>query len=242
MEQVRYMISDAATIVAVESHVLRYWEDELELEVPRNEMGHRYYTQENVDQFLRIKQLKEEGYQLKAIKIMLQQEKEDAFFAKQPPTQEQVAKTNQYLSDQPIHRPEPERALRQPEQQFYQEEPARALHLSEPVTPRPRQQEPAQPQMTPQERMEQFQNLMTQIVRTAVTENNKALSKEIGLDVGDRVLKEMNYLMRMQDEQEEERFKKLDEAIRNHGKRQKKALRQKRKVKQKLRAAPRLES
>ena len=63
MEQVRYMISDAANIVAVESHVLRYWEDELELTVPRNELGHRYYTQENVDQFLRIKQLKEEGYE-----------------------------------------------------------------------------------------------------------------------------------------------------------------------------------
>ena len=68
LEQVRYMISDAANIVAVESHVLRYWEDELELTVPRNELGHRYYTQENVDQFLRIKQLKEEGYQLKAIR------------------------------------------------------------------------------------------------------------------------------------------------------------------------------
>ena len=40
LEQVRYMISDAANIVAVESHVLRYWEDELELTVPRNEMGH----------------------------------------------------------------------------------------------------------------------------------------------------------------------------------------------------------
>lgn len=41
MEKVRYMISDAANIVNVESHVLRYWEDELELNVPRNELGHR---------------------------------------------------------------------------------------------------------------------------------------------------------------------------------------------------------
>ena len=40
MEKVRYMISDAANIVNVESHVLRYWEDELELNVPRNELGH----------------------------------------------------------------------------------------------------------------------------------------------------------------------------------------------------------
>ena len=57
--------------VAVESHVLRYWEDELELTIPRNEMGHRYYTKENIDEFLRIKELKEQGYQLKAIKMIL---------------------------------------------------------------------------------------------------------------------------------------------------------------------------
>ena len=29
MEKVRYMISDAAAAVDVETHVLRYWEDEL---------------------------------------------------------------------------------------------------------------------------------------------------------------------------------------------------------------------
>ena len=27
-------------IDVVEAHVLRYWEEELELEIPRNEMGH----------------------------------------------------------------------------------------------------------------------------------------------------------------------------------------------------------
>ena len=43
MDKQRYMISDAAALVNVESHVLRYWEEELELTVPRNEMGHRYY-------------------------------------------------------------------------------------------------------------------------------------------------------------------------------------------------------
>ena len=62
MEKVRYMISDAANIVNVESHVLRYWEDELELNVPRNELGHRYYTKENIQEFQRIKELKEQGY------------------------------------------------------------------------------------------------------------------------------------------------------------------------------------
>ena len=71
MEKVRYMISDAADIVSVESHVLRYWEDELELDVPRNELGHRYYTKENIQEFQRIKDLKEQGYQLKAIRMIV---------------------------------------------------------------------------------------------------------------------------------------------------------------------------
>ena len=61
MDKQRYMISDAAAAVNVESHVLRYWEDELKLTVPRNEMGHRYYTKENIDEFQKIKELKERG-------------------------------------------------------------------------------------------------------------------------------------------------------------------------------------
>ena len=71
MDTKRYMISDAARLVDVEAHVLRYWEDELELPISRNEMGHRYYTEDNIQMFHRIKDLKEQGYQLKAIKVLL---------------------------------------------------------------------------------------------------------------------------------------------------------------------------
>ena len=62
MEKVRYMISDAAALAGVETHVLRYWEEELDLTIPRNEMGHRYYTRENIQEFQKIKELKEKGY------------------------------------------------------------------------------------------------------------------------------------------------------------------------------------
>lgn len=219
MEQVRYMISDAANIVAVESHVLRYWEDELELTVPRNEMGHRYYTQENVDQFLRIKQLKEEGYQLKAIKIILQQEKQAGLHKEQPTAAEQMAAPRPVPAESGTTPPPAEKTVHLPEKK-----------QPETVT--------APARMSPQERMEQFQELMTQIVRNAMTDNNKDLSKEIGTEVGDRVLKEMNYLMRVQDEQEEERFKKLDEAIRSHGKNRKKHIRQRKQTKHPLKTAP----
>ena len=71
MEKLRYMISDASNMVQVEAHVLRYWEEELGLAIPRNEMGHRYYTKENIKEFQRIKELKDQGYQLRAIKNLL---------------------------------------------------------------------------------------------------------------------------------------------------------------------------
>ena len=42
MGEVRFMISEAAKQVDVEAHVLRYWEEELSLNIRRTEMGHRY--------------------------------------------------------------------------------------------------------------------------------------------------------------------------------------------------------
>lgn len=71
------LISDAAKEVKVESHVLRYWEEELHLPIKRNELGHRYYTREDVERFKQIKSMKERGLQLKAIKMILKDGKID---------------------------------------------------------------------------------------------------------------------------------------------------------------------
>lgn len=178
MEKIRYMISDAANIVNVESHVLRYWEEELELQIPRNEMGHRYYTEENIAQFQKIKEWKEKGYQLKAIRMMIhngEYSEEDKSLSAEH--QEICDMQNPAVLDKHHNNS--------------------ALNTV---------------------KLEQFQNMMIGIVRQAVEENNQALGKEVGIQVGDRVLKEMNYLMREQDEAEEERFRKLDAAIRTHQK------------------------
>ena len=71
MDEKRYLISDAAKAVQAEPHVLRYWEEELELPIQRTELGHRYYTEEDIQTFQNIKELKERGFQLKAIKVLL---------------------------------------------------------------------------------------------------------------------------------------------------------------------------
>lgn len=197
MEKERYMISDAAGIVEVESHVLRYWEEELELDVPRNELGHRYYTKENIREFLRIKELKEQGYQLKGIKHMLMEEKEQNQKSYAPKIE--IEKVNGVDIDK----------------EMLKEAMARTEAAVQVVQPNTYIDEAKQRE----KRMEQFQAMMTEIVKRAIRENNEELGTEVSTQVGEHVIKEMNYLIRTQEEQEEERFRKLDEAIRNVGKR-----------------------
>lgn len=197
MEKVRYMISDAAQIAGVESHVLRYWEDELELTVPRNELGHRYYTRENIQQFQKIKELKEQGYQLKAIRMILHgQEPETALVGGSQPTAmtanapvptDRVQATDNALAAQ-----------------------GRIPAGQAALTPAGSRQTA----LSAEERMDQFRELMSDIVGHAIAQNNEELSQTIGQEVQERVLKEMDYLMREQEDAAEERFKKLDAAIR----------------------------
>lgn len=67
MEETIYSVSQAVKLLEAQSHVLRYWEEELELPIQRNEMGHRYYTRWDIQVFLSIKELKKRGYSLKEI-------------------------------------------------------------------------------------------------------------------------------------------------------------------------------
>jgi len=181
MEKVRYMISDAATLVNVESHVLRYWEEELELNIPRNEMGHRYYTKENIDDFMKIKELKEKGYQLKAIRMIIHNENQEMLLTEDGLEHPQVLYRGSFMMSS--------------------KEEKNVLDNTD--------------------RMAQFTELMTEIVGKAIAANNEALSRHISEEVGEQVIKEMNYLMREREEAEEERFRKLNEAIRENLKKKK---------------------
>lgn len=88
-------ISDAAKEVKVESHVLRYWEEELHLPIKRNELGHRYYTEEDVERFKQIKGMKERGLQLKAIKMILKDGKLDVLPQAEPEAEKNAAVQNE---------------------------------------------------------------------------------------------------------------------------------------------------
>lgn len=71
MEKETYQISEAEQLTGEKAHVLRYWEDELGLTIGRNAMGHRFYTAEDIQIFLSIKELKKKGLHLKAIRDLL---------------------------------------------------------------------------------------------------------------------------------------------------------------------------
>ena len=200
MEKVRYMISDAANIVHVESHVLRYWEDELELNIPRNEMGHRYYTKENIAEFQRIKELKEQGYQLKAIRMIVHNGPIEGLTAEAPIPAGQAPLSAGAAA-----------AIPQPVQPVA----AQPAAVAQPVQPAAPQQLPVKttaesPQsiLNNTDKMAQFTELMTEIVGKALAANNEELGQSISEEVGKQVIKEMNYLMREREEAEEDRFRR----------------------------------
>ncbi len=67
----QYSISEAAEITDYPPHVLRYYEKEFELEIPRNESNHRYYTYKEIELFQYIKSLQEQGFSNKQIKLIM---------------------------------------------------------------------------------------------------------------------------------------------------------------------------
>lgn len=196
MEEIRYIISEASKRVEVESHVLRYWEDELELPIPRNEMGHRYYKDSDIELLKTVKQLKDQGFQLKAIKMLLPNlnnlDDMDA---------QTMLRLKDELNGKVI-------------EMFDEEKESDNADGTSLITDDEKQEMKEQPN----DKMGQFKAIMNHIILSALKENNTVLTDEISLNVTDGVIKEMNYLMRLQEEKEEERFKKFDATLRDYQK------------------------
>ena len=182
----RYMISDAAKLVDVEAHVLRYWEDELDIQIPRNEMGHRYYTDDIITLFREVKELKEQGFLLKAIKMLLPE-----------------IMDGKNLSDISINTIPVSNSMN------------RQTHTSSDTALSERAPKNNIAAANADTKMAQFEQILGNIVTKALEENNASLGHTVSSQVSDSVLKQMDYLMRMQEEREEDHYKKLDEAIRN---------------------------
>ena len=185
MDEIHYLISDASKKVDVEAHVLRYWEEELDLDIPRNEMGHRYYTDLHIRLFRQIKNLKEKGYQLKAIKHAL--------------TQVLEKEGRMELSDEILER-DMDAALKE----FREEDkPAGLAEVKEGASA-----------LSMEEKMAQFQQIMNLIIGRALEINNEKLSQDISALVNEKMGRELEYLLKDSDQKAEERFRQLDETLR----------------------------
>ena len=249
MSEIRYMISETAKQVDVEAHVLRYWEEELSLPIDRNEMGHRYYTEDDITLFKNIKELKERGFQLKAIKMLLPElrrngrldmdkllkqrealnqaveeaetpdssqmqtvskaatgQKTQAIPKAQATQNVQMTESNTQETIEGKRKTRADSEKNTGEQIKSEELPAEEAQVTAPTAP------------AEGDRMQQFQMILGNIVLKALQENNRELSRsvsdQVSDQVSDNVLKEMDYLMRVREEREDERFKKLDETIR----------------------------
>jgi len=58
MGEVHYMISEAEKRIAVNADKLEQWEDDFNLPIGRTEMGHRFYTEDDIQLLRCIKELK----------------------------------------------------------------------------------------------------------------------------------------------------------------------------------------
>lgn len=160
MKHTYFSISDASKKLGVESHVLRYWEEELGLSVPRNEQGHRFYDDDNLATFTYISELREDGYSLQEIRDIL----------------------SDNSPSYPVQKPK--NSIRK--------------HNSLPENP---------------DKLDKFREIMNSIISQAITDNNEQLASMICTSTSERIMKEMNYLFRTLDEDEETRHKQLEAAI-----------------------------
>lgn len=66
-----YSISEVAEITGFAPHVLRYYEKEFDIDVPRRDSNHRYYTYREIELIQYIKDLKDKGFSNKQIKMII---------------------------------------------------------------------------------------------------------------------------------------------------------------------------
>ncbi|MBQ4524377.1 MAG: MerR family transcriptional regulator [Lachnospiraceae bacterium] len=170
MEDVKFLMKEAAGLLDVEPHTLRYWEEELEWNFSRNELGHRYFTRDDIRVLTCVKELKKQGFQLKAIKLLLSEIKSDKDYDLQ-----KVLKLKEVLVED---------------------------------TKKEVKKVPADPNVV------KFNEIMSQIMEQTLREHDEEMIENVTAKVTEGVVKEVDFLLREREEKEEERYRMLDETMR----------------------------
>ena len=227
MKENKYTISEAAKLLSVENHVLRYWEEELELNIPRNELGHRYYREEEIQLLHCIKELKNKGFQLKAVKEVLPdlEQKKLIDIHKLLTTQEELE--NQELEEKQQKEQEDKRSKTSGTSHNDTKNDVEINAERHCGSDRNKKEDKgckvvaihnkteAAVIASHEEKMRQFEDIMGRIVGKALREQAENLGDAMGNHLCNKMLREVDELMVEQEQKEEERYKRLDEAIRS---------------------------
>ncbi|MBQ6995120.1 MAG: MerR family transcriptional regulator [Lachnospiraceae bacterium] len=204
MTKETYLINEVAKEVHVESHVLRYWEEELDIPITRNRQGHRVYTQEDINRFVQIKNLKDQGLQLKAVKLVLNQ------------LQESEDEEKDMKQDNPFIQKHETKMNKGGEMNVIQIKEMKSLDKRESMSHNRkneyrneltvrRKEEMARDEQEQQEKLARMQYLIQKMIADAVKSNNKILINELSEQMKENICKEMDYQFRLLEEHEEER-------------------------------------
>lgn len=230
-----YYISEAAKKVQVENHVLRYWEEELQLPIKRNEMGHRYYTEKDVKQLQEIKLLKEQGLQLKAIRTVLFKmpaisgdEKKNQFAPEADKNAEKNAKksvdnTEHVISENntEMRRDRLMDMVKERVEEKTEEIGINTAHSYMVALSGDAGNAVEQKQEYTDKEKNQKAARLQYLLKHMITEAVRSANRELCTEVKESILKELDYQFRMQEERDDERWKieeehyrKIDEMIR----------------------------
>ena len=183
------MIKEAAAMLGVETHVLRYWEEELGLEIKRNSMGHRFYDERDIKLFKDVKELKKRGLSLRDIRCGIENKRR--LNEANKPNDNYAEITNENTPTNNIHNnKEPDNKLNS---------------ILEPDSDAGK---------IVDFKMAQLQTAMNRIVANALRENKDIITTSIKAEITADVMRQFDTVMREKEEREEARFKKLDECLR----------------------------
>lgn len=189
------MIKDAAKNLGVESHVLRYWEEELGIEIKRNSMGHRYYDERDIKMFHEVKDLRDRGFSLKDIKEGIEKQKEKLIEEQSELNKSKVCDNNLEVGED------------------------KKINSILPIPPKKVIVEEIEKDSFDQIKIVDFktaqlQTVMNKLVANALRENKDIITSSIKSELTTDVMRQFDTVMREKEEKEEARYKKLDETIR----------------------------
>lgn len=201
MIEKKISISEAAKQLSLESHVLRYWEMELGLQIARNSQGHRFYKAEDIDLLRDIKDLKEQGFQLKAIKLILP----DIHNVRQMNPQ-RLYELREELNARVQSEDNPD---------------GNEEHIAQVMPLHPRNNgelagyhaKNTNYQNSAEEKLRHFEAMMRKMIRATIQEMENESEERIYDRITTKLLKEMDYLTRQREELHEKQIALLNEIL-----------------------------